>query len=50
MVYRLNPPRNGEGDRREAVVEGALRHRCGQPWAPSTSLWLVPLSVSERIS
>ncbi len=44
----LNPPRNGEGDRREAVVEGAHRARIALWRAPSTMLRMVPLPVPGR--
>ncbi len=50
---RINPPRNGEGDRREAVVEGAgaifsaLRPRRG--FDPSVSPVDCHLPVPGRI-
>ena len=52
---RLNPPRDGEGDRREAVVGGAAHARClprmlCRRRAPSTILRMVPLPVRGRIS
>ena len=36
-------PIHGEGDRREAMVEGVLLPRCAARPTPSTSLRLVPL-------
>ena len=44
-----DPPRHGEGDRREAVVEGDRHKRYCLLHTPSTSLRLVPLPVPGRI-
>ena len=41
-------PACGEGDRREAMVEGRLHTRCASWRRPSTSLRLVPLPVPGR--
>ena len=55
MVAHSNPPRNGEGDRREAVVEGSLTGLClvsrdypAEP-APSVSPADCHLPVPGRI-
>jgi hypothetical protein len=51
MCPPLDPPRNGEGDRREAVVEGARLGVIG-PRATSTTRLrrAVPLPLQGRIS
>ncbi|KQO55653.1 hypothetical protein ASF14_04690 [Sphingomonas sp. Leaf257] len=50
VTPEADPPRHGEGDRREAVVEG-VRHIGFACWnAPSTMLRMVPLPLQGRIN